>query len=219
EGYVAVEIVGADEAGADVAAFSVLANDRRIADVAPRTAGDGRIVIEVPVGEGENEILISGVNEFGYVTERGVRALAKKTAAEKPKGKLYVVAVGINDYPHLPSDCGGRSCDLRFPVADAAEFLRVVAERTAPLHAEMEALLLVTGDALEEDTVRAGDIARIVDDGRIIEPEARNVRDEIIDFLDLPGPDDTTIVFIAGHGINVDEDYYVVPTDARKQDG
>jgi len=219
EGYVAVEIVGADEAGADVAAFSVLANDRRIADVAPRAAGDGRIVIEVPVGEGENEILISGVNEFGYVTERGVRALAKKTAAEKPKGKLYVVAVGINDYPHLPSDCGGRSCDLRFPVADAAEFLRVVAERTAPLHAEMEALLLVNHEALEEDAVRAGDIARIVDDERIIEPEARNVRDEIIDFLDLPGPDDTTIVFIAGHGINVDEDYYVVPTDARKQDG
>lgn len=219
EGYVAVEIVGADEAGAGVAAFSVLANDRRIAELAPRAAGDGRMVIEVPVGEGENEILISGVNEFGYVTERGVKALAKKTASEKPKGKLYVVAVGINDYPHLATDCGGRSCDLRFPVADAAEFLRVVAERTAPLHAQMEALLLVNREALETNATLAGEIARIVDDARIVEPEARTVRDEITDFLDLPGPDDTTIVFIAGHGINVDEDYYVVPTDARKQDG
>lgn len=219
DGYVAVEIIGAQDAGADVASFSVLANDRHVEEFTPRAAGDGRIVIEVPVGEGENEILISGVNEFGYVTERGVRALAKKPAAEKPKGKLYVVAVGVNDYPHLTSDCGGRSCDLRFPVADAAEFLRVVAERTAPLHAEMEALLIVNREALEENPERAAAIARIVDDERIVEPEARAVRDEIIDFLDLPGPDDTTVIFIAGHGINVDEDYYVLPTDARKQDG
>lgn len=219
EGYVAVEIVGADEAGADVATFSVLANERRVEEFTPRAAGDGRVVIEVPVAEGENEILISGVNEYGYVTERGVRALAKKTAAEKPKGKLYVVAVGVNAYPHLPADCGGRACDLNFPVADASEFMRAVAERSAPLYAGMEALLLVNRDALEEDDARAGDILRIVGDERIIEPEARSIRDEIVDFLDLPGPDDTAIVFIAGHGINVDEDYYVLPTDARKQDG
>lgn len=219
EGYVSVEIVGAAEAGADVATFSVLANERRVDEFTPRAVGDGRVVIEVPVAEGENEILISGVNEYGYVTERGVRALAKKTAAEKPKGKLYVVAVGVNAYPHLPSDCGGRACDLNFPVADASEFMRAVAERSAPLHAEMEALLLVNREALEADDARAGDIMRIVGDERIIEPEARSIRDEIVDFLDLPGPDDTTIVFIAGHGINVDEDYYVLPTDARKQDG
>ncbi|MBW7947510.1 MAG: caspase family protein, partial [Sphingomonadaceae bacterium] len=125
----------------------------------------------------------------------------------------------VNQYPHLPRDCGGRSCDLNFPVADASEFVRAVAERSAPLHAQMEALLLVNREALEADDARAGDIARIVGDDRIIEPEARSIRDEIVDFLDLPGPDDTTIVFVAGHGINVDEDYYVLPTDARKQDG
>lgn len=51
-----------------------------------------------------------------------------------------------------------------------------------------------------------------------MEPEARTIRDELIDFLDLPGPDDTTILFIAGHGINVDEEYYVIPSDGRKQD-
>ena len=31
-------------------------------------------------------------------------------------------------------------------------------------------------------------------------------------------PNDTTIVFVAGHGINIDEDYYFIPTDGRKQD-
>jgi len=222
DGFIAVEIVGADQADAEVSTFSVLSNERRIDEFAARNVegpDGGRVVIEVPVTEGENEILVTGINEFGYITERGVRALAKKPAGDKPKGKLYVVAVGINEYPFLPADCSGRSCDLRFPVADATEFLRVVAEKTAPLHAEMEALLFVNRDAFEEDANRADELTRLVGDGRILEPESRDIRDEIIDFLDLPGPDDTTIIFIAGHGINVDEDYYVIPSDGRKQDG
>jgi WD40 repeat protein/uncharacterized caspase-like protein len=221
EGFVAIEIVGAGEAGADVSTFTVLANDRRVDEFTARSADGpdgGRVIIEVPVGEGESEILVSGINEFGYITERGVTALAKKTATQ-PKGKLYVIAVGINDYPLLPQGCGGRSCDLRFPVADATEFMRVVVERTAPLHAEMEALLLVNEDALYEDEPLASDIVRAVGEDRIFEPEADTISDEIIDFLDLPGPDDTTILFIAGHGLNIDEDYYVIPSDGRQQDG
>lgn len=220
EGFVTVEIIGADEAGTDVASFSVMANERRIDQFASRAANGpegGRIVIEVPVQEGDNSILISGTNEFGYITERGATALAPKRSAQKPKGKLYVIAIGINDYPHLTEQCSGKSCNLRFPVADAAEFLRVVSERTLPLYAEMEALLLVNRDALESDTNRANAISSIVQDERIIEPEARTIRDEIIDFLDLPGPDDTTIIFIAGHGINVGDDYYVIPTNGRMQ--
>lgn len=223
DGHIAIEITGVADAGAEVERFSVLANDRQISQFETRSVDGpdgGRVVIEVPVSEGENEILVSGVNAFGYITERGVKALAKGPSSEKPKGKLYVVAVGVNDYPYLPSDCGGRSCDLRFPVADASTFMEVVADRTAPLHAEMEALLIVNREALDDLGASAATLAGITDGGRrILEPEARTIRDEIIDFLDLPGPDDTTIIFIAGHGINVDEEYYVIPTDGRKQDG
>lgn len=221
EGFVTVEIMGADEAGTDVASFAIMANERRIDQFASRTisvSDGGRMIIEVPVQEGENNILISGINQFGYITERGATALAPKRSAKKPKGKLYVIAIGINEYPHLPDQCSGKSCNLRFPVADATEFLRVVSERTLPLYAEMEALLLVNREALESDTDRANAISSIVRDDRIIEPEARTIRDEIIDFLDLPGPDDTTIIFIAGHGINVGDDYYVIPTNGRMQD-
>lgn len=221
EGFVTVEIVGAAEAGADVSSFSILSNDRRIDDFAARAVDSpngGSVVLDIPVQEGENRILISGVNEFGYITERGATVLAPRRQQEKPKGKLYVAAIGVNQYPHLPSECSGRSCDLRFPVADASEFLRVVAARTAPLHAEMEALLIVNRDSLEEDGTRAAEVIRLVGEDRVMEPEARTIRDEIVDFLDLPGPDDTTILFIAGHGINVDEEYYVIPSDGRKQD-
>ncbi len=217
EGFVAVEIVGAAEAGANVAEFAVLSNERRVDQFAARDAGGGRVIIEVPVEDGQNEILITGVNEFGYVTERGVTAMARKQKDEK-KGKLWVVAVGVEEYPNLPTDCSGRSCDLDFPVDDAAEFLRVVADRTAPLFAEMEALVMVNRDALDADPERAAVIERLAGDRGVLDPESRAIGDEIVDFLDLPGPDDTTIVFVAGHGINIDDDYYFIPTDGRKQD-
>ena len=97
--------------------------------------------------------------------------------------------------------------------------MKVVIERTAPLHSGMEALLLVNEDALHEDEARARELVRIVGEERILEPESDNISDEIVDFLDLPGPEDTTILFIAGHGLNIDEDYYVIPSDGRQQDG
>ncbi|MDN2565925.1 caspase family protein [Aquibium sp. A9E412] len=219
DGYVAVEITGAAEAGADVESFAVLANDRRIAQVATRSLGGadgGRIVIEVPVEAGENEIRITGYNAFGYLTERSVKALAKAKGPTEAAGTLYVVAVGVEQYPFLPSDCNGRSCDLAFPVDDAAEFMRVVAERTAPLFDGMEARVLVNRAALEAEPERARALEAIVGADNILEPDADTVSDAIEDFMDLPEPQDTTIVFVAGHGINIDEDYYFIPTDGRK---
>ena len=223
DGHVAIEITGPEDAEALAARFSVLANDRRVDDYAARAvAGDGasnRLIIEVPVEDGSNEILITGINEFGYVTERSVTSLAKKrTGAAEPKGKLYVAVIGVEDYPFLPRECGGRSCDLAYPVDDAAEFLRVVAERSAPLFSSMESLVLVNREALQEDTGRATAVERLLAGRPVLDPDADTIGDEITDFLDLPGPEDTTIVFVAGHGVNIDEDYYFIPTDGRKRD-
>src|SRR5690606_17393571 len=108
------------EAGADVANFAVLSNDRRISEFATRSVSEpgaeNRTIIEVPVGEGENDIRITGTNEYGYLTERSVKALARKTSSAEKKGKLYAVVIGVERYPNLPTDCNGKSCDLRFPV-------------------------------------------------------------------------------------------------------
>lgn len=219
EGFVAVEIVGAREAGADVAEFSVLSNSRSIGDFAARSViGDGdRAIIEVPVEAGENAIQITGTNEFGYLTERSVVALGKKRAAPR-KGKLHVIVVGVEKYPLLPDGCGGRACDLSFPVDDAVEILRMLEARTAPLYAGMETLVMVNREALEERPEQAAALAALVGEDNILEPDSDTIGDEIADFLDAPGPDDTTVLFVAGHGINIDEDYYFIPTDGRRQD-
>ena len=218
EGFVAVEITGAEEAGADVADFSILSNSRNVGDFASRSiSGDGKkAVIQIPVEGGENKITITGTNEFGYLTERSVEAIAKKVE-EKPRGKLYVVVVGAEKYPLLQTECGG-PCDLRYPVDDAAELLSVLAEKSAPLYSGMEALVLVNQESLDETPELASAIGAIPGVDAVIEPEADNVADQLADFLDKPTADDTTIVFIAGHGINVDEDYYFIPSDGRKSD-
>lgn len=221
EGFVAVEITGAEEAGTDVSDFSVLSNSRNVGEFASRSiSGDGKTaIIQVPVEDGENAITITGVNEYGYLTERSVRALGKKTVENKPKGKLYVVVVGADKYPFLKSDCaGGQPCDLRYPVADAGEFLRVLVEKSAPLYAGVEALVLVNRESLDENTELGSALEKITGVDAILEPESDNISDQIADFLDKPTETDTTMVFVAGHGINIKEDYYFIPSDGRKND-
>ena len=153
DGFVAVEISGAEEAGADVSDFSILSNSRNVGDFASRSiSGDGKkAVIQVPVEDGQNQITITGVNEFGYLTERSVVAIARKADQGARKGKLYVVVVGAEKYPLLKTDCSGRPCDLRYPVDDAAEFLRVLSEKSAPLYTGLEALVLVNREVAGRD--------------------------------------------------------------------
>ncbi len=153
DGFVAVEISGAEEAGTDVSDFSILSNSRNVGDFASRSiSGDGKkTVIQVPVEDGQNQITITGVNEYGYLTERSVVAIARKTDQGAKKGKLYVVVVGAEKYPLLKTDCSGRPCDLRYPVDDAAEFLRVLSEKSAPLYTGLEALVLVNREVAGRD--------------------------------------------------------------------
>lgn len=219
EGYVAVEITGAQEAGADVAGFSILSNSRNVGDVTARSADGGKsTIVEVPVENGENTIRITGTNEFGYLTERSVTALGRKTEKPANKGKLYVAVIGVDKYPFLTDACAGRACDLRYPVDDATEFLKVISQKSAPLFSSMETLVLVNREALDEAPDAGKDVFKVASADNILEPDSDTIDDQLADFLDKPGENDTTIIFVAGHGINIDEDYYFIPTDGRKQD-
>ena len=219
DGYVAVEISGANEAGANIAGFSILSNSRNVGDVTARSVDGGRnTIIEVPVENGENTIRITGTNEFGYLTERSVTALARKTEKIANKGKLYVAVIGVDKYPFLTDACAGRACDLRYPVDDATEFLKVIAQKSAPLFSSMETLVLVNREALDEAPDSGKEVFRVASADSILEPDSDTIDDQLADFLDRPGENDTTIIFVAGHGINIDEDYYFIPTDGRKQD-
>jgi uncharacterized caspase-like protein/WD40 repeat protein len=213
DGFVAVEITGAKEAGTELADLSILSNSRNVGSYTTRSADGGETtVIEVPVEEGQNTIRVTGTNQFGYLTERSVTAIAKKVEKQANKGRLYVAVIGVDKYPFLTDACGGRPCDLRYPVDDATAFLKVISERTAPLFSSVESLVLVNQEAVAD---ASGFKLAGVDE--ILEPDSDTIDDQLADFLDRPGENDTTIVFVAGHGINIDEDYYFIPTDGRKQ--
>lgn len=218
DGYVAVEISGAGQAGTDVADFSILSNSRNVGDVTARSVDGNNTIVEVPVENGENTIRITGTNEFGYLTERSVTALARKTEKAEAKGKLYVAVIGVDKYPFLTDACSGHACDLRYPVDDATEFLKVISQKSAPLFSSMETLVLVNREALDEAPDKARQTYSIASADGIMEPDSDTIDDQLADFLDRPGEHDTTIIFVAGHGINIDEDYYFIPTDGRKQD-
>lgn len=218
DGYVAVEISGAKEAGTDVAGFSILSNSRNVGDVTARSVDGNSTIVEIPVENGENTIRITGTNEFGYLTERSVTALARKTEKAEAKGKLYVAVIGVDKYPFLTDACSGRTCDLRYPVDDATEFLKVISQKSAPLFSSMETLVLVNREALDESPDKAEQTYAVASADTVMEPDSDTIDDQLADFLDRPGEHDTTIIFVAGHGINIDEDYYFIPTDGRKQD-
>ncbi|TPN55172.1 MULTISPECIES: caspase family protein [unclassified Mesorhizobium] len=218
DGYVAVEITGTRGAGTDVAGFSILSNSRNVGDLTARSVDGNSTIVEVPVEDGKNTIRITGTNEYGYLTERSVTALARKTEKTEPKGKLYVAVIGVDKYPFLTDACSGHACDLRYPVDDATEFLKVIAQKSAPLFSSMETLVLVNREALDEAPDNAKQAYAVASADNIMEPDSDTIDDQLADFLDRPGEHDTTIIFVAGHGINIDEDYYFIPTDGRKQD-
>lgn len=220
DGFVAIEITGEDAAAA-AAEYSVLSNSIKVGDFASRDIGGepGRRIVQVPLVEGTNVVKITGSDEAGYLTERSIVALGKKVEKAARKGKLYVAVIGVEAYPNLPTACNGRSCDLRFSVDDASELLRAVADKMSPMATEMEALVLVNRDSLAKNPDQAEAVGRLAAADRIMEPDSDTIEDELADFLDKPTADDRTIVFVAGHGINVDEDYYFVPTDARQENG
>ena len=198
--------------------FSIHVNDRLVANVTNRgfdnNGGVLRQILDIPVIEGANDILVSGLDEQGFLVERGAFTLVDQKTTE-PRGKLYVAVIGVQDFPYLPTACGGHSCDLSYPVADAAEFLRQIATNTAPMFDDMEILALVSNTALEDNS-RWASVFEDLAVGMPMEPEARTIEAELIDFLDLPGPEDTVILFAAGHGINIGEDYYLMASDTRK---
>lgn len=219
EGFAVVELSGgAGLAELTQAGFSVLVNDRRVIPERVVVPGDDRTLFLLPVEPGENTILVTAENAFGHVTERGATAIARRAPAVQP-GRLRVAVVGVQDYPLLPDACNGRSCDLAFPLADALNFLSVVAEKTAPLYNAMETLVMLNEAALERRPDLAGLLAALVDPDEVLEPDSRTVTFELLDFLESIEDDrDTTIVFIAGHGINIGEDYYIIPSDGERRD-
>lgn len=101
--------------------------------------------------------------------------------------RLYLVAVGINKYAQS-------GLDLRFAASDASALAELFQRRGKNLFGRLQITALVDKEATR-DSIR-----------RTLKEAASQTREE-----------DTLVVFMAGHGTMLDQRYYFIPQELRKQ--
>ena len=111
-------------------------------------------------------------------------------------GDLYILAVGVNQFPLLKPY--GRSVDLGFAARDAEEFVRFFTANGSRHFRNVHAKSI--SDASDEQPTRE----------RII---------RALEFLSQAGEHDTVVVFLASHGLSDRRgNFYFVPRDALTDD-
>jgi uncharacterized caspase-like protein len=155
--------------------------------------------LEVPLEQGENQVRIVARNKVGQ-TVRNFILIRDKPGLLDNSGVLYVLAIGVDKYAQLPPTCGplgNQSCDLRFAGQDARAFRDVLVKRLGPLYGGVKTMLL----AHEGDRP----------------PTKANIEDALQEMLGKGRPEDTTVLFIAGHGTTEGRgaDYMFLPEGAE----
>ena len=165
-------------------------NGRLVASKLPEKDGfkPGRLAFDVPLAGGADTIAVAAENSTGETV--AALSLTHKGGGDLDKpGTLYIIAIGVDKYPHLPSK------DLRYSGADATAFAVAMEKRSGALHRKVIKRLLVNGGTAEDA------------------PTAANIRDAF-NLLRRTKENDTVMLFVAGHGVNEGPDYQFAPTDA-----
>lgn len=111
---------------------------------------------------------------------------------QPPAGKLYVLAVGVNQFTELPS------FNLEFAAGDAEGFIQAVRN---------------TGKSYFKNVV-----TYTITDNTADKPSKASIL-KALEFVKQSQPEDTVIVFLASHGMSDEAgNYYFIPRDARKKD-
>ena len=170
--------------------FDITVNGRRVASRESGTVKSGERArvrhFSVPLSGGANDIDIKSFNAIGQTVDK-VTVLRPGARVSEKRGRLYVVAIGVDDYPNFKQN-------LKFAGADARAFDEMLVAKGGPLHAETRNLVLAKG----------GDQP----------PTAANIKAALETFRNA-GPDDTIVLFLAGHGVNDGPNYLFLPTDAK----
>jgi WD40 repeat protein len=135
----------------------------------------------LPLASGENVIEITAYNRSNQIESRPVRVRVNRKPVEPPKPNLYIVAIGISKYRD-------HALELNYPVDDA----RGLAEA-----------LEAHGKGLYDDV-----IVRYVLDKDATRENIQKVFSEVSTEM---SPDDVFVLYVAGHGLNVDGNYFFFP--------
>jgi WD40 repeat protein len=153
----------------------------------PRRRNHYRKKINVSLDEGNNQIRIIAKNRIGQTAKEWQ---IYYTGYRRQKlGDLYLVAVGVSDYKE-------DNLDLHYAAADAHALHRALVAQQGKAYRKVHSILLA--------------------DGADEAPTADNIQDAIDLFVDA-GKDDTVVLFLAGHGVNENGQYYFLPREASQR--
>jgi hypothetical protein len=165
---------------------------RDVRDIDQPSKSSETRALNIPLEKGENHIQITARNGIGETVQDLFVYLDEEGLLNK-KGKLFIVAVGVDKYPKL-----GSRYTLRYAGADARLMIDTLTKKAGPLHTDVIPKLLVSD----------GDVP----------PTKANIEDALGTFRDA-GPNDTVILFLASHGVNDGADYLMIPEDAELNAG
>ena len=159
----------------------------------------------VPLGEGENDIVIKAVSAAGESQALKLRVSHTGEGPLDKRGTLHVLAIGVDKYAGLGQTCGtnnDETCNLNYAGKDAKLFAKSIKDALGPRHTGGAKVRVLTNGGAAEDRPTAANILAALDD------------------LSDAGPIDTVAVFLAGHGERgADGGYYFLPTDIRRSGG
>ncbi|MGV8058169.1 MAG: caspase family protein [Smithellaceae bacterium] len=133
---------------------------------------------------GENEVSLSAFNGSNTV-QSYLKTATFHTRLPKSEPRLYILAIGINKYRDA-------SINLKYAVKDAADIKEKLLRQSATLFKmqNISAELLQDNDATK-----------------------KNITDRINKLVRIIKPADSFILFVAGHGVLLENQYYMLTSD------
>jgi hypothetical protein len=175
-----------------IQSFEVHVNGRQITpeklrNIRPIIASHQR-TIEVPLETGKNRITIRAKNSLGTASSQ--ITLHYAGSSQIRIGTLHLISIGVSHYPNLP-----QNKQLDFAAKDAVALHQLLTTQAKKQYRQIKHTLL--------------------SDNQGQTPTKRNI-ENALEQLRQAKPEDTTIVFLAGHGIKMEgKDYYFIPRDVK----
>ena len=172
--------------------FEVYVNSRlvtpqKVRKINPIIARHKR-TLEVPLETGENRISILAFNDLGKTTTQVTVFYDGESKIRE--GTLHLVSIGVSAYPNL-----SKEEQLDFAAIDAQAIYKK---------------LKATGQKQYRDIKSV-----LISDNQGKTPNKSNI-ETALQALN-PKKEDTTILFLAGHGINLAKEYFFMPKGAERQ--
>jgi len=156
---------------------------------------------EITVTAGTNRLVAYGFNRDN-VKSKDAPLVFSGAETLKRKGTAYIIAVGVNEYANS-------QYNLKYATADARSFAEEMRRRQTQIGGfeRVEVIQLLDQDATKANILAA--ISRL--SGAAVGPPS--LKASPLDALKRAEPEDTVVIYFAGHGTAQAQRFYLIPHD------